>query len=319
MTHTLVLGATGFIGGHIARAAAGRGWQVRAARRREGFTCAIGDLTVDWVHADLNDRDSLAAAMSGVELVFHAAACYVHTSRHIGQHVAGARAEMRRVLDAARQAGVRRLIYTSTLATIGPAIDAGQPADERSPYVPGSAGDAYHELKWAMEQDALSDGVPVVVLCPTIVFGPGDVHLSISRPLLEIARGRVKFSIDGTVNVIDVRDAASAHVRAAHTGRPGERYILGGHNLSIQELIARAARVAGVAPPRIGIPDVLLSLAGGLSRVLPGDPASLLRTRRLLQPFSNAKAVSELGLSPRPLEETVRDALDWFRAHDQLK
>ncbi|MGH2592620.1 MAG: NAD-dependent epimerase/dehydratase family protein, partial [Anaerolineae bacterium] len=211
------------------------------------------------------------------------------------------------------------LIYTSTLTTIGPPIDSGQPADERSPYIPGSVGDAYHELKWAMEQDALHDGFPVVVVCPSVVFGPGDVHLSISRPLLAIARERVRFSINGTVNVIDVRDVAGAQVAAAERGRVGERYILGGHNLSIAELIARAAQIAGVAPPRWRIPDAVLNVAGGLSRWLPGDPASLLRARRLLQPLSNAKAVEELGLSPRPLEDTLRDALAWFGAYGYLK
>lgn len=315
----LLLGATGFIGGQIACAAIERGWRVRAARRREGFTGAIGDLNVEWAHADLNDPDSLTAAMRDVDCVFHVAACYAHASRHIDRHVVEARAEMRRVLDAAKQAGVQRLIYTSTLTTIGPPIDPGQPADERSPYIPGSAGDAYHELKWAMEQDALNDGFPVVVVCPTVVFGPGDVHLSISGPLLAIARGQVWFSIGGMVNVIDVRDVAAAHLSAAEQGRVGERYILGGQDVSIAELIARTARAAGAAPPRWRVPDSMLNLAGGLSRWLPGDPASALRARHLLQPLSSAKAIAELGLSSRPLEDTLRDALAWFRAYGYLK
>jgi len=315
-----VLGATGFIGGQIARAAVERGWRIRAARRRDGFTGAIDDLSdVEWVLADLSDAASLVAAMRDADVVFHAAARYVHTARHVERHVAEARAEMRRVLDAVRQAGAGRLIYTSTLTTIGPAIDPGQPADERSLYVPGSASDAYHELKWAMEQDALADGFPVVVLCPTVVFGPGDVHLSISEPLLAVARRRVRFTLHGVVNVVDVRDVAEAHVSAAERGRVGERYLLGGHNLSIADLIAVTARIAGVEQPRWRIPNAVLSLAGALSRWLPGDPAAILRTRHLLQPFSNAKAAAELGLSPRPLEDTLRDALDWFEARGYLK
>jgi len=112
---------------------------------------------------------------------------------------------------------------------------------------------------------------------------------------------------------------AAAHVAAAERGRLGERYILGGHNLPIAELMTIAAQVAGVAPPRFGLPDRLLSLVGGASRWLPGDPAALLRSRRLLQPVSNAKAVAELGLSPRPLVETLRDALAWFRDNGYLK
>jgi dihydroflavonol-4-reductase len=319
----LVLGATGFIGGQIARAAIGRGWQVRAARRRPDFSGAIGDLSgVEWVRADLADSDSLVAAMRGVDVVFHAAARYAHTGRRIDRQIAEARAEMQRVLSTAWQAGVRRLIYTSTLTTIGPAIDPGQLADERSPYVPGSARDAYHELKWAMEQTALHDapdGLEVVTLCPTVVFGPGDVHLSISKPLLAIARGQVGFSLDGVVNVVDVRDVAEAHVVAAVRGRAGERYILGGHNLSIAGFITLAARIAGVAPPRWRVPDAVLNVIGGLSAWLPADPAAVLRSRRLSQPLSSAKAEAELGLSPRPLADTLRDALAWFRAGGSLE
>jgi dihydroflavonol-4-reductase len=213
---------------------------------------------------------------------------------------------------------VDRLVYTSTFTTIGPALEPGRPADERSAYVTGSAGDAYHELKWAMEQDALRDSLPVVALCPTVVLGPGDVHLSISRPLLAIARGQVRFSLEGVVNVIDVRDVAEAHLAAAERGRPRERYILGGHNLTFAELIAQAARIAGVAPPRWRMPDSILNAMGGLSRWLPGDPASALRLRPLLQPLGNDKAVAELGLTPRPLDDTLRDALDWFRDRGYL-
>jgi len=318
MRRALVLGATGFIGGHVTRAAAARGWSVRAARRRQGFTGAIGDVAAEWVRADLGDLDSLVEAMRGIEVVFHAAARYVHSGRHITRHVAGARAEIGRVLHAARQAGVKRLVYTSTLTTIGASLEPGQPADERSAYVPGSARDAYHELKWAMEQDVLREGLPAVIVCPTVVFGPGDIHLSISRLLLAIARGQVPFSVDGVVNVIDVRDVAEAHVSAAERGRIGERYILGGHNLTIAELIDGVARVAGVASPRFRIPPSILRGMGALSRWLPGDPGATLRSQHLLQPLSNAKAVSELGLAPRPLEDTLRDALAWFRERGQL-
>jgi dihydroflavonol-4-reductase len=319
MKRALILGATGFIGGHIARAGIERGWRIRAARRRADFTGAIGDLSVEWAQADLNNLDSLTEAMHGMDVVFHAAARYAHTARHIARHVAEARAEMRRMLEAAKRAGIGRLVYTSTLTTIGPPLEPGQLADERSTYRPGSAGDAYHELKWAMEQEALHSDAPVVALCPTVVFGPGDVHLSISKPLLAIARGQVRFTVNGVVNVVDVRDVAAAHVSAAERGRIGERYILGGHNLSIADFLRCAAKVAGVPPPHRRIPDPFLDIVAGLSRWLPGDPAAMLRSRRLIHPLNNAKASVELDLSPRPLEETLRDALGWFRANGYLK
>lgn len=309
-----VLGATGFIGGQVVRAAVARDWSVRAIRRRDAFTGAIGDVPVEWAQADLVDVDSLVAAMRGVDVVFHVAARYVHTAHRIQEHVAAARDEIRRVLDAAKRSGASRLIYTSTLTTLGAPLTPGRPVDERSMYTPGSADDAYHELKWAMEQEVLRGGFPAIVLCPTVVFGPGDVHLSISQPLLEIARGRVFFTAGGAINVIDARDAAEAHVVAAERGRIGERYILGGHNLTLAEFSARAAQIAGVAPPRFRIPDPFLNLAGALSRWLPGDPAAVLRSRHLLHPVDNAKAVAELGLSPRSLDDTLRDALAWLRS-----
>ena len=321
VAQALVLGATGFIGGQITREAVARGMRVRAARRSPTSTGAIGDVGVEWVRADLQDPASLVAAMRGVEVVFHAAACYVHSVRGIAGHVERARAQMRRVLATASEAGVRRIVYTSTLTTIGRPPDPAAPADERWPYIPGSARDAYHELKWAMEEEALErapGGLEVVALCPSAVFGPGDVHHSISGPLLAIARGRVGFTVSGVVNIVDVRDVAAAEVEAATRGRDRQRYILSGHDMELGRLISLAASVSGVAPPRWRLPPWILDAAGLLSALLPGDPAAYARSRRLLGPLSNAKAAAELGLVPRPIEETLRDAIAWFRARGEL-
>jgi dihydroflavonol-4-reductase len=320
----LVLGATGFIGGHIVRSAAASGWRVRGLRRRSGAVGAIGDVAgVEWIEGDTDDLPSLRAAMRGCQAVFHCAGAYPHNPRRLAQDVDAAVRQMRRVLDAARAASVRRLVYTSSFTTIGPAGEAERLADERDPYVPGSSGDPYYEAKWAMEVEALAasgSDLATVALCPTAVFGPGDVHLSVSRPLVLAAQGRMPVSVDAPLGVIDVRDVAQAHVAAADRGQPGQRYVLNGHNLRLPELLAATATIAGARPPVVRLPPQLATTLAALAGRLPGvgGEVSYLRTMRLWQPLNNARAAAELGLSPRPLAETLADALAWFRAAGRL-
>ncbi len=314
MTTCLVIGATGFIGGQIARAAAERGWQVRGLRRRPQAVGAIGDAPIDWRTGDLADRPSLTAAMTGCDVVFHAAAAYPHGAANLAQEVSAAVGQMRGVLQAFTEAGAGRLIYTSSFTTLGPPGEPGRLADERDPYAPGSAGEAYYEAKWAMEIEALQSGLPVVALCPTAVFGPGDVHLSVSEILLMAAKGRIPVYVDATFNIVDSRDVALAHLAAAEQGRAGERYLLGGHNVTLLEGLTLIARLTQVAPPRFRLPPRLLDAILFVGQVLPIRGLGHLRTMRLWQPFDNAKAVRELGLAPRPLEQTLADALVWFKA-----
>ncbi|MEJ5199719.1 MAG: NAD-dependent epimerase/dehydratase family protein, partial [Anaerolineae bacterium] len=212
MVECLVLGATGFIGGQVARAALARGWQVAGLRRRPDAVGDLGDAPVIWLQGDLDDPESLLRAMRGRPVVFHCAGAYPHNPRTMARDLARAVAQMRNVLEAARRAGVERLIYTSSYTTIGRPAEPGRLADERDFYVPGSTRDPYYEAKWAMEVEALDAaraGLPLVVLCPTAVFGPGDVHLSVSGPLLLAARGRLPFYFDATLSVVDVRDVAA--------------------------------------------------------------------------------------------------------------
>ncbi|RME06275.1 MAG: NAD-dependent epimerase/dehydratase family protein [Anaerolineae bacterium] len=324
---TLVLGATGFIGGHIAKEALEQGWKVRALRRTPASVGHLNGLPVEWVPGDLNDTASLAAAMQDVDTVFHAAAYYPTDSnpRKVPAQVRQARQEIANVLNAARQAGVRRLIYTSSLSTIGqPPANANRLADERDVYQPGSlAKSGYYEAKIVMEQavlQAADDWLDAVVLCPTAVFGPGDVHLSIGGLLIAVARGLAIAWLPGEINVVDVRDVAAAHIAAVEHGRRGERYIIGGHNYTVRQALEIAARVAGVRPPRFGIPMAAIKALIALGDTLPflPLPANHLRALPLWQGYNTAKAQRELGLSPRPFEETVRDALAWFREHGYL-
>lgn len=321
MTDCLVLGATGFIGGQVARAALSRGWQVAGLRRRPAATGDLADVAITWLKGDLDDPASLVDAMRGRDVVFHCAAAYPHNPRTLARDLDRAVAQMRNVLQAARRAGVERLIYTSSYTTIGRPREPGRLADERDFYVPGSTRDPYYETKWAMEAEALAAGragLPVVVLCPTAVFGPGDVHLSVSGPLLMAARGRLPICPDATLGVIDVRDVAAGHIAAAERGPTGERFILSAHNVALYDVFAAMARAAGARPPRIRLGPRLLAIVAAVGQLAPGGQASFLKTVPLWQPVNNAKAVAVLGLTTRPLAETMADTLAWFRARGYL-
>ncbi len=316
----LVLGGTGFIGGQIVRAALEAGYQVRALRRRHTVG-ALADVAhkIEWVLGDLDDAPSLTEAVSGCDVLFHAAAHYSHSSRDIPGEVAYAQAQMERVLEAARQGGARRFVYTSSLTTIGPPAQPGRLADERDFYVPGSSDSAYYEVKHVMEQTALraaSEGLGVVVLMPTAVFGPGDVKPTTGQLLIEAARGRIPVHFDAVMNVVDGRDVAQAHIAAAERGRVGERYVIGGHNLNLRQGLDIAAQVAGVAPPQFKLPRPVVDALVRLADALPGvELPEHGRTLRLWQPVSSLKAERELGLKARPFEQTVHDTLAWFREH----
>ncbi len=318
MKTCLVLGATGFIGGHIAREAAARGWRVRALRRKPGFVGAIGDVQVDWVTGDLNNRSSLIEAMRGCDAIFHSAGAYPHGTRQIDRAVQSALDQMRNVIEAARTAQPDRLIYTSSFTTIGWPGEPERWADERDPYRPGTAGDAYYEAKWAMEVEALNCGLPIVALNPAAVFGPGDVHLAVSEIVIQAAKGRVPVYFDATFGAIDVRDVAAAHLSAVERGRVGERYILSAHNMTLKDGLDLIARSAGVKPPSIYLSPRLLNALIAAGKYLPGGTIGHLRTMRFWQPLNNAKAVNELGLTSRPIAETLREALAWFKANGYL-
>ena len=310
------LGATGFIGGHIARAAHAHGWQVRATRRKPGFAGAIPDVPVEWVQADLNDVTSLRAAMRDCEILFHAAATYPQDFRHIDGEVRQATTEMGNVLQAAQAEGVRRMIYTSSLSCLGPS------GDESTSYTPGSIRSAYYEAKFAMEQLALQfaqdNDLDIVVLLPTAVFGPGDIKPTTGVIIREAALGHVPVYFDATINAVDARDVAQAHINAVQHGQRGERYLIGGHNVTLYEFLSLIAQCAGRKPPRIQLSRNTLKRLVQIADALPfvSLPENF-RTFEQWRPLNDAKARQTLGYTVRPLEVTVRDTLEWFRAQHQ--
>jgi dihydroflavonol-4-reductase len=326
MPTLLVLGATGFIGGHITLAALERGWQVRGLRRDPGAAGILGAAAVEWFTGSLEDARSLAPALQDVQVVIHAAAYYPRTGRHVARQVATAVEQVRGVLRAWRDAGAPRLVYTSSLSTIGrPPPGENRPADERDVYRAGTLPrSAYYECKIAMEIEVLraaAAGCPAVVVNPTVVFGPGDARPTTGALLLALARGAGVVSLPGWLNVVDVRDVAQAHLAAAEAGATGERYILGGHNLRLAEFMASVAQAAGVRPPAFELPRAVLRVLVRMGERLPG--LSVLGNHvgafEFWQPLDSGKAARHLGLRARPWSETVRDSLDWYRRHGALK
>lgn len=317
-----VLGATGFIGGQIARKAIENGMDVHALRRDPSSVGAVGDLPLTWHSGDLDDADSLIAAMQGCEVLFHAAAYAPATDRRINHALCYSIPQMRRVLSAARHAGIKKVIYTSSLTTIGPSpANEGRLADERDPYTPGTVNSSYYESKWQMEYEALraaQSGLEVVTLCPTAVFGPGDVKPSTSQLLLLIAKQQIPVGVDIDVNIVDGRDVAQAHINAVTRGQSGERYIIAGHNLNVADAIRQSAQIMGVKAPRSawGVKRVKRLLA--IVDFLRLPVTETMRTMPHWQPLNGEKGWRELEFSPRPFAETVRDTHQWFLEHGYL-
>ena len=226
---------------------------------------------------------------------------------------------MRNVLRAAADASAERLVFTSALTTVGPSQDPDRLADESDLYVPGSVRSPYYEVKWAMEMEAAraaSRGLPVITVMPTSVFGPGDVKPATGSVLVLAASGRMPVYIGGTINVVDVRDVTRGHIAAAKRGVPGERYILGGHNMAVLDMLTTITRVAGCRPPRVRLPVGLVPIVAGLGEAIGVPGISHLRASAHWQALDTRLSRDKLGLAvPTPFERTCQDALTWFLNH----
>ena len=321
MKPTLVTGATGFIGWHVARQLLERGHSVRALIRPGS---KVREIELEIAQGDLRDPGSLERAVAGCGVVFHVAADYrlwaKDPSELYGSNVEGTR----NLLEAARNAGVERVVYTSTVGCIG--MPAGRAGDEHATVTLDEMTGAYKRSKFQAEQVAFEfarTGLPVVIVNPTAPVGDHDFKPTpTGKIIVDFLRGAMPAFVDTGLNLVDVRDTAEGHILACERGKAGERYILGCENLTLEQICQRLERISGIKAPRWRIPYAVAYVAGvantGWANITgrePRAPLDAVKMARKKMFVSAGKAKRELGFSPGPVDAALRRAVDWFRAN----
>jgi dihydroflavonol-4-reductase len=329
MTDTvLVTGASGFVGAAVARAVLARGFKTRVLMRPNANRANVADLDVEPVEGDMRDVESMTRALTGARYLFHVAADYRLWARDPSEiernNLTGARATM----QAALNAGVERVVYTSSVAALKPGN--GKAVDETSRHTPESAIGAYKRSKLVAEREVermvAEEGLPAVIVAPSTPIGPRDIKPTpTGRIIVEAASGKMPAFVDTGLNLVHVDDVAQGHLAALDRGKIGENYILGGADVSLQSMLADIARLTGRKPPKIRLPRApLFPLAYGaeaLARLTGQEPmltADALRMSRYHMFFSSAKAEAELRYRARPYFEGLEDAVAWFGANGYL-
>jgi dihydroflavonol-4-reductase len=319
MPRTLITGATGFIGSHVTRLAVARGDEVRITVRPGSVTTALEDLDVEQVRADVCDRRAIRRAMRGVERVFHVAgttSLALPRERAFAVNVEGTRI----VLEEALRAEVERVVYTSSVAAIGPA-PPGRTADESNVWDAGRHGIGYVDSKREAEVTAMrlvARGLPLVIVNPANVLGAGDPGRSSTTLVRRFMRRQIPAYVEGTLNIVGVDDVARGHILADTRGRIGERYILGNRNFTLTRLFADLGRLSGVEPPvlRLPLPAALAVAAAGKRLGARMPHPDVIRASSLNWAFVNRKAKRELGWTTSPHEDALEDTVAWYRERD---
>jgi len=321
-----VTGATGFVGSHVARVLADQGADLRLLVRSSSDVRNIDGLKADRVTGDLRDAASIERAMSGCDVVFHVAADYrlwVPDSAQMYQtNVEGTRA----VLDAARRNGVRRVVYTSSVATMG-FTDDGLSADESSPVSVHKMIGHYKRSKYMAEEVAVAagrSGLDVVIVNPSTPVGERDIKPTpTGRIILDFLKKKFPAYVDTGLNLVDVTDCARGHLLALEKGRTGERYILGGENLTLKQILDKLAVITGLPSPTIKVPYFVALATGVIDETVTGrirgrEPRATIDSVRMGRKkmfVSSAKAERELGWKPSPVDGALRRAVAWFKGN----
>jgi dihydroflavonol-4-reductase len=317
---TLVTGATGLVGSHVARALVARGDDVRVTVREHAMLDAIAGLDVEVVTADVLQRRDMRRALRGVDRLFHVAGA---TTLRAGwrdlydANVTGTRI----ALEEALRAGVERAVHTSAVAALGPA-QRGSTADETHVLNAARVGIAYANIKAEAEREALrvcAQGLPLVIVNPAHVLGPGDLYRSSTELVRRFLRREIPAYVDGALCIVGAADVARGHLLAEEKGRVGERYILGGRNFTNDRLFADLGRLSGVEPPALKLPLPAALAWAQAAQALPGRPALTVEEVRALSlwwAFRSTKAKRELGWTPGHHEQPLVDTIEWFRSRE---
>lgn len=325
-----VTGATGFLGSHVARQLLTGGAEVRLLVRPTSRTDNIDDLTAGRVIGDLRDPVSLKKGMAGCEFVFHVAADYRLWAK-TGQELYDSNVEgTRNILQAARDTGVRRVIYTSSVATMGFGNN-GRLTDESTPVSFDNMIGDYKRSKFLAERlviEAGQAGQNVVIVNPTTPIGERDIKPTpTGRIVVDFLRRKFPAYVDTGLNLVDAVDCADGHLLAMEKAVPGERYILGGENLTLKQILDKLAHITGLPSPRVKLPYAMAYATGVVDTLVTGkirkrEPRVTLDSVRMGRKkmfVTSAKAQRELGWDPRPVDDALRRAVEWFQAHDYAR
>jgi dihydroflavonol-4-reductase len=326
---TLVTGATGFVGSHVARLLVNQGHAVRIFCRKTGNAGILADLPVERAVGDLRDAASIERAMRGVRHVFHVAADYRLWSAHPEEIYESNVEGTRKLLDAAQRAGVERIVYTSTVATIAVPRRGSLPNEATQSELSEMIGH-YKRSKFMAEQEAIRaarEGVPVVIVNPTAPIGPGDWKPTpTGKIILDFLNGRMPAYVDTGLNVVAVEDVGAGHLLAAEKGRIGERYILGARNLTLKQILDMLAAIVGRPAPRVRLPHAVALAAGyadeffarlrGREPQIPVEGVKMSRHRMFVE---SDKAERELGYKPTSVEAALERAVRWYESHGYIR
>ena len=325
----LLTGSSGFVGSAVARRLRQAGLPVRALVRTTSPVAHLADLGLDFATGDLRDAASVRNAMTGVRYLFHVAADYRLWARNPDELTQTNVAGTRLLMQEAMRAGVERVVYTSSVATLAARAD-GVSADETMPLAEADAIGVYKRSKVAAERAVealIAEGLPAVIVNPSTPIGPRDVKPTpTGRIIVEAASGRMPAFVDTGLNMVHVDDVAEGHFAAFEHGRIGERYVLGGQNATLAEILATVAAAVGRRPPRIRIPRQALMpfahVTEAVARMTGREPMLTrdgLRMSKNKMFFSSGKAEAELGYRARPYREGIPDAIEWFRRAGYLR
>jgi dihydroflavonol-4-reductase len=324
----LVTGASGFLGSAVLRKTIERGYAARVLVRPNSPRANLAGLDCEIVVGDIRDRAAMAAALRDVRYLFHVAADYRLWARDPDEIIRNNRDGTRRVMEAAQDAGVERIVYTSSVAALKPRDD-GSDADESDRANMKSAIGAYKKSKVAAErvvEEMIGHGLPTVVVSPSTPVGPRDIRPTpTGRMIVEAAKGNMPAYVETGLNLVHVDDVADGHMLALTKGRVGENYVLGGHNVMLKEMLAEIARLMNRKPPRLSLPRAPLyplayvtELIARLTRKEPMLTVDALRMSKHKMFFSSAKAKRELGYGTRPWRLAIADAVNWFKVSGYL-